>query len=192
MTEKTDPRQLEDEKALTRSDHPRVISTSDQRDDQQAGSETGKGTEQRLSKSEIAGKIVAICMGDCLSGKAVCASFTPTESGFYCKDCGWADVCHADKKAIESLLDQFVEANKMVTDTSSSWQSDQPLVVTSWQTGKPPNETLVEVEHDERGIIRVRSMWGRDGMLPHWESEDRGILWEPSAFARWREIKEQR
>ena len=54
-----------------------------------------------------------------------------------------------------------------------------------WQTGKPPNEQVVEVEDGKR-IIRVRAIWGRDGTLPHWESEDRDTLWHPSAFSRWR------
>ncbi len=56
-----------------------------------------------------------------------------------------------------------------------------------WRNEKPPNETLVEVEY-EGGIIRARAIWGRDGMLPHWESEDRDTLWEPRAFSRWREV----
>lgn len=60
--------------------------------------------------------------------------------------------------------------------------------MSKWQAGKPPNETLVEVEHKERGVIRARAIWGRDGTLPHWESEDRGILWSPNAFNRWRSI----
>ncbi len=58
----------------------------------------------------------------------------------------------------------------------------------SWQTGKPPNEQIVEVE-DEGQIVRVRAVWGRDGLLPHWESEDRDTLWSPSAFDRWREVE---
>ena len=61
----------------------------------------------------------------------------------------------------------------------------------SWQTGKPPNEKIVEVE-DAGDIIRVRAVWGRDGMRPHWESEDRDTLWSPDAFARWREVSPQR
>lgn len=59
--------------------------------------------------------------------------------------------------------------------------------MTEWETGKPPNEQIVEVE-DEGRIIRVRAMWGRDGMRPHWESEDRDTLWAPSAFTRWRPV----
>jgi hypothetical protein len=55
----------------------------------------------------------------------------------------------------------------------------------AWQTGKPPHQQVVEVEDDGR-IIRVRAQWGRDGYLPHWESEDRDTLWRPSAFTRWR------
>jgi hypothetical protein len=60
--------------------------------------------------------------------------------------------------------------------------------MSQWSSEKPPSETLVEVKDDERGIIRVRAIWGRDGTLPHWESEDRGILWSPNAFKRWRPI----
>ena len=55
----------------------------------------------------------------------------------------------------------------------------------TWETSKPPDDTLVEVEY-EGAIIRVRAVWGRDGMLPHWESEDQDTLWRPSAFTRWR------
>ena len=57
-----------------------------------------------------------------------------------------------------------------------------------WKVSKPPNEELVEVE-DGSAIIRVRAIWGRDGLLPHWESEDKDTLWRPSAFQRWREIR---
>lgn len=53
-----------------------------------------------------------------------------------------------------------------------------------WQYGKPPNETLVEVD----GPLRVRAIWGRDGLLPHWESENRTTLWGPNAFTRWRHL----
>ena len=59
----------------------------------------------------------------------------------------------------------------------------------NWQTGKPPNERVVEVE-DEGQIIRVRAIWGRDGILPHWESENRDRFYSPSAFRRWREVQE--
>lgn len=55
----------------------------------------------------------------------------------------------------------------------------------AWQTGAPPNEQVVEVEWNGF-IIRVRSIYGRDGTLPHWESEDRDTLWTPNAFDRWR------
>lgn len=58
--------------------------------------------------------------------------------------------------------------------------------MTSWQTGKPPNERVVEVEYNG-AVIRVRAIWGRDGILPHWESEDRNSVWPPNAFSRWME-----
>jgi hypothetical protein len=58
----------------------------------------------------------------------------------------------------------------------------------SWQTGKPPHGVLVEVM-DTDGIHRVRAVWGSDGVLPHWESEDRDALWSPSAFGKWREVR---
>jgi hypothetical protein len=54
-----------------------------------------------------------------------------------------------------------------------------------WRTGKPPNEVVVEVM-DGAEVIRVRAIWGRDGMLPHWESEDRDTLYRVSAFDKWR------
>jgi hypothetical protein len=57
--------------------------------------------------------------------------------------------------------------------------------MSNWRTGKPPNEVVVEVM-DGAEVIRVRAIWGRDGMLPHWESEDRDTLYRPSAFDKWR------
>lgn len=57
-----------------------------------------------------------------------------------------------------------------------------------WQTGKPPNETLVEVEDDQGRIVRARAIWGRDGTLPHWQSENADTRWHPSAFGRWRKV----
>jgi len=62
--------------------------------------------------------------------------------------------------------------------------------ISKWCSEKPPNEVLVEVEHDNYGIIRVRAIWGRDGTLPHWEMEDKSIVWGPNAFNRWRKINE--
>ena len=56
-----------------------------------------------------------------------------------------------------------------------------------WNTGKPPNDQVIEVEY-EGGIIRVRAIWGRDGTLPHWASENRQTLWHSSAFTRWRPV----
>ncbi|MPZ20155.1 MAG: hypothetical protein GEV06_19890 [Luteitalea sp.] len=58
----------------------------------------------------------------------------------------------------------------------------QPM---EWETGKPPNEVVVEVQH-RRSVLRARAIWGRDGVLPHWESEDRNTLWPPHAFTKWR------
>lgn len=57
--------------------------------------------------------------------------------------------------------------------------------MSDWQTSKPPNEQLVEVEYNGQ-VIRVRAIWGRDGTRPHWEDEDKNRLWSPSAFNRWR------
>ena len=55
----------------------------------------------------------------------------------------------------------------------------------TWQHGKPPHRELVEVLHNGR-VIRVRAIWGCDGTLPHWESEDEDTLWHHSAFHEWR------
>lgn len=57
-----------------------------------------------------------------------------------------------------------------------------------WNTGKPPNEKLVEVDLDGK-IIRVKAFFGRDGYLPHWRSEDETKMWHPSTFSEWREIE---
>lgn len=61
------------------------------------------------------------------------------------------------------------------------------VLTKEWQTIKPPNEKIVEVEYDNR-IIRVKAIWGRDGIRAHWESEDGDLHWSVSAFTRWREI----
>lgn len=93
-------------------------------------------------------------------------------------------------KVIQNLPCKLTDAElKEVTGTrtSTATRSSGQRQMSNWQHGKPPNEQLVEVEH-EREIIRVRAIWGRDGLLPHWESEDRGILWSPDAFHRWRVI----
>lgn len=63
-----------------------------------------------------------------------------------------------------------------------------------WQTGKPPDLKVVEVKLGNK-IIRARAIWGRDGILPHWETEDSrsssaGCLFPPHAFAEWRELEE--
>lgn len=55
-----------------------------------------------------------------------------------------------------------------------------------WQTGKPPNETPVEVEY-EGNIITVEAFYGRDGYRPHWRNKE-GTCWDVSAFRRWRHV----
>jgi len=63
--------------------------------------------------------------------------------------------------------------------------------LTGWQTCRPPHRVVVEVEDDDR-VIRVRAVWGDSnaGVLPHWESEDRGTLYYPDSFGRWRHLEE--
>ncbi len=56
-----------------------------------------------------------------------------------------------------------------------------------WKTSKPPNDTLVEVEHQGQ-VIRVKAFFGREGYHPSWQSEDGASSWHPSCFTRWREI----
>ena len=56
-----------------------------------------------------------------------------------------------------------------------------------WNTGRPPNEKLVEVEDGDK-IIQVMAFFGRDGYRPHWTNEDRTKSWDVSAFRRWRPI----
>lgn len=57
-----------------------------------------------------------------------------------------------------------------------------------WQTGKPPHAVVVEVEYDNT-VVQGRALWGdRDaGRLPHWELAN-GVLVEPGAIKRWREL----
>lgn len=59
-----------------------------------------------------------------------------------------------------------------------------------WKHHKPPHKELVEVRDETGQIIRVRAIWGdpNTGMLPHWESEDKSILWGPGQFNTWRLI----
>ena len=66
--------------------------------------------------------------------------------------------------------------------------------MTSWQTGWPPNEVWVEVEHlIEEGdgfrteVIEVMAYYGRDGTHPHWKGRD-GVMWWPEAFSKWRHL----
>ena len=54
-----------------------------------------------------------------------------------------------------------------------------------WQTGKPPNEVLVEVECDGE-IIEVMAYWGRDGSMPHWRDAAGNRCWSVDCFRRWR------
>ncbi len=63
----------------------------------------------------------------------------------------------------------------------------EPEEPEEWQTGKPPNEVLVEVECNDE-IIQVKAFHGRDGYLPHWQTEDGGKVWGVNTFTRWREI----
>jgi hypothetical protein len=56
-----------------------------------------------------------------------------------------------------------------------------------WNTGIPPNETLVEVEDGDK-IIQVMAFYGRDGYRPHWTNEDHTKSWDMWAFRRWRPI----
>lgn len=55
-----------------------------------------------------------------------------------------------------------------------------------WQTGKPPNEKIVEVELGNGIIIRVFAFYGRDGYLPHWRSETGEAQYSVDTFHRWR------
>ena len=61
--------------------------------------------------------------------------------------------------------------------------------MSDWNRGKPPPDELVEVRDGAR-VIRVRARWGRDGMRPHWESQDGNTLWPPEAFREWRKIND--
>lgn len=60
--------------------------------------------------------------------------------------------------------------------------------MSEWQKGRPPNEQIVEVEWED-AIVRVEAFYGRDGYRPHWRSVDGGVVWEPSAFKRWRVVE---
>ena len=61
-------------------------------------------------------------------------------------------------------------------------------MINNWQYTKPPNEKWVEVEYNAE-IVKAKAIWGRDGTLPHWELAN-GILIEPHAFNRWRELND--
>jgi hypothetical protein len=58
--------------------------------------------------------------------------------------------------------------------------------MSSWQTSSPPSGTLVEVELDGN-IIKAKAIYGREGILPHWESED-GTCRPVEAFRKWRPL----
>jgi hypothetical protein len=62
------------------------------------------------------------------------------------------------------------------------------VIPADWNIGPPPHRDLVEVFEDGQ-VLRVRAIWGSDGVLPHWESEDGDTLYDPSAFRFWRHIE---
>ena len=60
--------------------------------------------------------------------------------------------------------------------------------MSDWETGKPPNEELVEVEVNGSSI-EAMAIYGRDGVLPHWETQHG--KWPADKFRRWRRIEKQ-
>lgn len=56
-----------------------------------------------------------------------------------------------------------------------------------WQTSKPPNEVLVEVEWAGE-IIEVMAFYGRDGYRSHWKTANGNECWSVDSFSRWRNI----
>jgi hypothetical protein len=57
-----------------------------------------------------------------------------------------------------------------------------------WNTGEPPNETLVEAENQDGEILRVMAWFGREGEFPHWRSEDGNTKYPCFYFKKWRPI----
>jgi hypothetical protein len=54
---------------------------------------------------------------------------------------------------------------------------------------KPPNQELVEIIlRIESKIIKAYAVWGnpKEGILPHWESEDRNIHYPIDNITAWR------
>lgn len=59
-----------------------------------------------------------------------------------------------------------------------------------WETGKPPHDTLVEVEYDGK-VWFAKAMWGdpKTGVLPHWElGRDGNLQVSPGGIKRWRRL----
>jgi len=54
-----------------------------------------------------------------------------------------------------------------------------------WQSTPPPNEVIVEVQHEGQ-VIEVMAYYGRDGSRPHWRTVDGCVCWGADAFTLWR------
>lgn len=113
----------------------------------------------------------------------------------WCSAPSWNDkpvVSHSDDcplPLVRELLDALLSSPG--TRTEAPQTETDGVDWRDWRDGKPPNEQIVEVEDEDGRTIRVMAIWGRDGTLPHWESEDRNTHWNVSAFTRWRQTQER-
>ena len=104
----------------------------------------------------------------------------------------WTEMGDWSKQPMHPVLEDAVDAaNEWLESPLLESSGPEPVTETPveepWQTGRPPNEELVEVMLDGE-IIRVRAFYGRDGWRPHWRSEDETTSWSVESFSAWRRI----
>jgi len=61
------------------------------------------------------------------------------------------------------------------------------MAARTWETTRPPNEVLIEIEHGDDTIIGM-AVHGGDGVEPHWTNMDRSEKYPPE-YKRWRHLK---
>lgn len=103
-------------------------------------------------------------------GRNVRARYTDSE-GF-----GHGHVVLLGNRSVGFVVEEMLQT--MMTNAA-------PQSLQSWQSLPPPNEVIVEVEHESR-VIEVMAYYGREGSRPHWRTADGNRFWGPEAFTRWR------
>lgn len=81
----------------------------------------------------------------------------------------------------------YVDPSGSVINNSTP-DGGEPVTVEDehWNTMKPINEVWVNVINEDDGTIHeARAIYGRSGLLPHWELRN-GDLCSPNTFRKWK------